>query len=130
MSTTSVDADVEELERQAMAAARDLASLLERTDLGEVEGAKQRARAAAKFWHLQALLLTRKNEHQEAARAANAAATNEELAIKAARSDLVTRVEELEQLVRKARTAGQSVRALAKQRKPAKPPGHDPRSEA
>lgn len=120
-----VDADA--LAGQLADAEAALARLLDRDDLGEIEAAKQRARAAAKYWHLRALILAKQGEHQDSTRAASQAAAAEELAIKAAKADLVTRVEELEALAKAARDRGVGVRELAGKRRRSKPPGADPR---
>lgn len=120
-----VDADA--LAGQLADAEAELAGLLAREDQGEIESIKLRVRASARFWHLQALVLAKKGEHQDATRAASQAAASEQLAVAAAKAELVTRVEELERAVTAARDRGSGVRELATSRRPAKPPGADPR---
>jgi len=120
-----VDADA--LAEQLASAESDLAATLAHEHSGEIEAAKARTRAAARYWHLQALVLAKRGEHQDAARAASQAAAAEGLAISAAKADLVTRVEEIEALITAARDRGSSVRELAESRRRAAPPGADPR---
>lgn len=120
-----VDADA--LGDALASAEAELAALLASDEQGEIETAKARARATAKYWGLQALVLAKRGEHQDSTRAASQAAAAQELLIKAAKADLVTRVEELEQLVTAARDRGVQVRELAAKRKRKRPPGADPR---
>ena len=119
------DPRIEPFEREIIAAERELYDAT-RSDGPEIEGVQRRTRAAARLWHLRALVLGCKGEHDLAAKASAQAAKHEKVAIDASKATLPDRVAELEQALAQARTRGRGVRELAASSVRRDPPGSRP----